>query len=107
MFKPLDKDAREASNREARNFVIGYVGRKMGLKPRKTSNEWSWISLKGKGRLFEPSDELIAICESCDKVFDNFHGDGLRICKNPFNKLWKEILKGNPTYPVKVVNLYC
>ena len=53
----------------------------------------SWICRKMKHSLFVPNDELISICEACDKVFDNFHEDGLRVCDHPYDKLWKSVLK--------------
>ena len=54
-----------------------------------------------------PTEELKNICEISDRIFDFFHGDGLRFCKNPFSDLCKEILDENPTLSVKVVSLYC
>ena len=78
VFQDIPDNVKEMSNFEARNYVIGFIGKKLGLRPRSSQKSESWISLKGKGRLFEPSDELINICEICDRKFDEFHKDGLK-----------------------------
>ena len=98
---------RECSNIEAKNYVIGFVGRKLGFKLKQNSSEPSWVSLKGKGRLFEPRQDLKNVCETSDRMFNIFHGNGLRKCKYPFDSLCKQIMKENPSFPVKVVKLYC
>ena len=40
-------------------------------------------------------------------MFNIYHGNGLRKCKYPFDNLCKQIMKENPSVPVKVVKLYC
>ena len=97
----------ESSNSETRNYVIGFVARKLGVKQKQNSSETAWVSLKGKGRLLEPREDLKSVCEISDKMFDSFHGNGLRMCKDPFFSLCKQIMKENPSFPVKVVRLYC
>ena len=107
VFQDISDNVKEMSNFEARNYVIGFIGKKLGLRPRSSQKSESWISLKGKGRLFEPSDELINICEICDRKFDEFHKDGLKKCNKPFNVLFQEIISNFPSFPPKVVKLYC
>ena len=63
--------------------------------------------LKSMGKLFVPTTDLQSMCEACDKLFDNFQGNGLRICDHPFDQLWKAVLKEYPSFPMKIVNLYC
>ena len=95
------------SNYQARNYVIGYIGKKLGLQPRKGAVPNSWIALKGKGKLFEPNDFLIEMCEKIDDKFDEFHGSGVRLCEAPFEQLFDLIMKEYPTFLPKVVKLYC
>ena len=46
------------ANYQAKNMVVGFVGKKHGLKPKKTLPAESLIALKGKGTLFEPTKEV-------------------------------------------------
>ena len=46
------------ANYKAKNMVVGFVGKKHGLKPKKTLPAESLIALKGKGTLFEPTKEV-------------------------------------------------
>ena len=94
------------SNRQARNYVIGFVEKKSGLKPRPTPVPDSWIGLRGKGKLFEPDDCLINMCEKVDKKFDEFHGSGVRVCEAPFKKLFDMVMQEYPTFNPHVVKLY-
>ena len=96
----------EMSNFQARNFVVGFVGNKLGLKPKTNPPADSWITLKGKGKLFEPSDDLRTICETIDTFFENFNGSGLRICQRPLERLVKSVHDEHPNFPLKVVHLY-
>ena len=104
IFKTNFNFDRHNSNFEARNYVIGYIGNKLGLKQKQNVNDKSWITLKGKGKLFEPTDELKGICETCDFMFDVYNGNGLRICQNPMRKVVQFIMRENPTFPPKVVH---
>ena len=103
----LDLSTRqEMSTFQARNFVVGFVGNKLGLKPRTNPPADSWITLKGKGKLFEPTDELHTICETIDTFFEKFNGSGLRICQRPLEQLVKSVHDEHPHFPLKVVHLY-
>ena len=62
----------DMSTFQARNFVVGFVGNKLGLKPKINPPADSWVTLKGKGKLFEPSDDLPTICETIDTYFEKF-----------------------------------
>ena len=97
---------RELSDNEAKNYVIGFVGKKLGLKGKMPTSE-TWIGLKGQGKLLEPSDELINICDKCDIMFDKFHGAGFRDCSDPQKALVKFILDEYPTFPIRIVQLFC
>ena len=74
------EDLSQYSNYQARNYVIGFVGKKLGLKPNPSPVSDSWIRLRGKGKLFEPDDCLTNMCEQVDKKFDEFHSSGVRVC---------------------------
>jgi hypothetical protein len=67
----------------------------------------SWIHIKGEGKLIEPSAELKEIIAKCDSLFDAFHGRQMRIGKNPLEKLNTLILKEHPSFPQKIVSLFC
>jgi hypothetical protein len=92
---------------EPRNYVAGYICKKLNLLPNDTENLSSWISVKGEGKLVEPTPDLISMIATCDGLFDNFHGKGIRVGKNPLEKLTAFILKQNPDFPPKIVNLFC
>ena len=57
---------RKICNYQARHYVIVYVGKKLGVQSNTSSIPNSWIIKKGRGELFEPSDDLVNICEVCD-----------------------------------------
>ena len=107
IFKDVPDNVTHISNFEARKYVAGFVARKLGLRPRNKQSTYSWISFKGKGKLYEPSNDLINICDICDIKFDIFHKDGLNKCKKPFELLFSEIMTENPGFPANVVKLYC
>ena len=101
------KVLREMSTYHAKNMVVGFVGRKVGMKPKKNPPADSWITLKGKGKLFEPTDNLKNICEQIDIVFENFNGSGLLMCSNPLERVINLVKMEYPTFPISVVKLYC
>ena len=101
----LDIDLK--SSDEPRNYVAGYICRKLCLAPNKEEKINSWISVKGEGKLVEPNSELIELIARCDSLFDKFHGKGLTIGKNPLGKLETLILKVHPHFPPSVVRLFC
>ena len=92
---------------EALKYVVGYIGRKLGYRQSSTPNPSSWVSIKGKGYMFEPSRDLINICKGCNVIFNQFHGMELNFCVNPLKKVEELILDKNPTYPPRVVKLFC
>jgi hypothetical protein len=67
----------------------------------------SWIYAKGEGRLTEPSSELKEMVAKCDILFDAYHGNSLRVGKNPLAKLNSMILTEYPSFPPKIVELFC
>ena len=83
----------ELENNEPRNYVAGCIGYKLKLDKQTKKKSNSWISIKGEGKLFEPSDKLIDVCKRCDILFDKFHGKGIRICKDPSEKFSLSYLK--------------
>ena len=101
IFKDVPDNVTQISDFEARKYVAGFVARKLGLRSRNKQSTDSWISFKGKGKLYEPSDDLMKICDICDIKFDIFHKDGLNKCKKPFELLFSEIMAA------KFVKLYC
>ena len=86
---------------QARNFVVGFVDKKLGLKPRTNPP-----ADKGKGKLFEPNEDLQHICETVDKCFNKFNGSGLSLCQRPLERLIKTVHDQHPHFPLKVVFLY-
>ena len=97
----------ELNSNEPRNYVAGYICNKLNLVQRNKTEENSWISIKGEGRLKVPSSELLEIIGKCDDIFDDFHGKGIRVGKNPLEKLNALILKKHPNFPPKIVILFC
>ena len=95
------------SNIQARNYVIGFVGKKLNLQPKKNPVPGSWINLKGKGKLFEPSDDLVEICEVCESRFEELHGSGVSLTNNPLGGIIKSILEEFPSFPKAIVTLFC
>ena len=55
----------------------------------------------------EPSSDLIEMCARCDQLFEEFHGNGIRSCYNPLEKIQSSISKSNPTFPPRIVELFC
>ena len=78
---------------EARNYVAGYIGHKLKIDERSQLKSNSWISIKGEGRLFEPSNKLIDVTEKCDTLFNKFHGSGIRMCRDPLGRIETLILE--------------
>ena len=87
--------------------MIGFIAKKLGLKGKETPDPSTWIGRKGKGKLVEPTDDLIDICEQCELMFDHFHGEGLRGCKKTLNTLVTSIVKKYPFFPIRIVKLFC
>ena len=87
--------------------MIGFVGKKLGLQPKSNPNPDSWIKKKGKGRLFEPSDDLVEICEVCENRFEEVNGSGVSLCDNPLGSIIQSIMSEFPSFPKHVVSLYC
>ena len=65
------------------------------------------MSVKGEGRLVEPNRDFVEICGKCDVIFDNFHGRGVRNCQDPLGKVKALILAKHPSFPPKIVDLFC
>ena len=62
-----NEESRKASNIQARNYVVGFIGKKLGLKQRRNPAPSTWITLKGDGKLFHPSESLVEMCEVCEQ----------------------------------------
>jgi hypothetical protein len=97
----------EVESNEPRNYVAGYICKKLNLLPSDTENLSSWVSVKGEGKLVEPSPNLISMVAKCDDLFDVFHGKGIKVGKNPLEKVSSFILAEHPDFPPKIVNLFC
>ena len=93
------------SPNEGRNYVAGYICKKLMLQPKTEPDSNSWISIKGEGRLLEPSSDLVKLCEECDKIFDVFNGIGIRMCHDPLGKVISFILSKKPSSPL--ILLHC
>ena len=93
----------ECDNNEPRNYVAEYIGHKLKLDKQTWKKSNSWISVKGEGKLFEPSDKLIDVCKKCDILFDKFHGKGIRICKDPIEKVQSLIIENHPNLPPHII----
>ena len=78
----INEGSKKASNIQARNYVVGFIGKKLGSKPRRNPAPSTWITLKGDGKLFHPSESLVEIPEVCEHKFEEFHGNGLNSCVN-------------------------
>ena len=53
---------------EPSDYVAGFICKKLKLEPNKRDNLDSWISLKGGGKLLEPSDELREVSSINNKL---------------------------------------
>ena len=91
---------------EARNYVAGYICKKFNIQGSSGKSSDSWISMKGDGKLVEPSKEIVDICAKCDDIFNTFHGQRINACFNPLGKLQCIILKKYPTFPPHIVKKY-
>ena len=92
---------------EPRDYVAGYICKKLNLPGAKVKDTNSWIHKKGEGRLIQPSNDMEDLCKVSGIVFDDVHGSGLRLCKNPIKRVVDLILKYNPTFQPQAVNLFC
>ena len=92
---------------EGRNYVAGYITKKLNLPTAKTFNKSNWIHFKGAGKLKQPTQETVEICATCDLIFNEFNRSSLRICQNPLGKVKDLILRRHPTYPPRIVDLFC
>jgi hypothetical protein len=75
--------------------------KKLNLSPSDTENLSSWVS---EGKLLEPSPNLISMVAKCDDLLDVFHGKGIKVGKNPLEKVTTFILADHPDFPPKIVN---
>ena len=107
VVQDIPDELEEEEEDDAFNFVVGFVGRKLGYQPSEIEKPDSWISLKGQGNFFEPCSDLINICKISNKYFNAFHGSELKFGLNPVKKLEDLIFKKNPTFPPRVVKLFC
>ena len=63
--------------------------------------------MKGKGKLFEPSNDLVDICEVCENRFEEMHGSGVSLGDNPLGEIIRSIMSEFPSFPKPVVTLFC
>ena len=54
---------------EGRNYIAGYICKKLNLQPLNNDSSNSWISVKGEGRLIEPNRDVVEVCAKCDINF--------------------------------------
>ena len=92
---------------EPREYIAGYICKKLNLPGEQVTDENSWIHKKGDGRLVHPSMDMDHLCKVSSSVFDDVHGSGLILCKNPINRVSDLILNNNPSFNPKAVNLFC
>ena len=70
----FDKTERES---DVLKYIAGAMCRKFNLKAKETQTPDSWISIKGQGRLIEPSDDVFEAVKQFDDIFNSFHGKEL------------------------------
>ena len=54
----------DIDSNEARNYVAGYIGKKLNLETNSPKKINSRLSVKGGGKLFDPSDKLSELCKN-------------------------------------------
>ena len=92
---------------EPRDYVAGYISKKLHLHHSTDIDKDSWIFVKGEGRLIQPTKDLCDIVEQCDIIFDEFHGKGIKCCSDPLSKLNALISSKHPSFPSPIVSLFC
>lgn len=92
---------------EGRNYVAGYITKKLNLPTAETFDQSNWIHIKGGGKLKQPTTETVEICAKCDSIFNEFNKSSLRLCYNPLGKVTNLILRRHPTFPPRIVKLFC
>ena len=97
----------DSTHDEVRDYVAGFITRKLHIQPSNSVKKESWIQVKGGGNFVEPSQEMCNLIKECDVIFDMFHGDdGLKFCHDPIGKVTTLILKCHPTFPLPIVKLF-
>lgn len=91
---------------EARNYIAGYICKKLHLPQKDSTRTSSWVSVKGS-QLMEPNSELIEIVAKCDETFNLWKEKVLKAGNDPLGKLKSLILKEHPNFPHDVVVLFC
>ena len=92
---------------DALKYIGGAMCKKFNLETKDNTNPNSWISMRGEGKFLEPSDEVFEVIQQFDKIFDTFHGKGLRECIGPLDKTKKLLLKELPSFNPKAIMYFC
>ena len=89
----------EENSQKVKRYVGGYICKKLKIKATK-DNQSEWIALKGKGRLLEPSEEVMDAVNKSDEVFSQYNGQklSLRQDSDPLGRVQRLILKKNIHY---------
>ena len=56
----------EEEDEESFDYVVGFVGHKLGYEPVEEEKPGSWISVVGEGKLHQPRQNLIEMCRNCN-----------------------------------------
>ena len=65
------------------------------------------IHFKGEGKLKQPTRATLDIIEKCDTIVNQFNKSSLRLCHDPLGKVVNIIINKHPTFPIKIVKLFC
>ena len=100
----FDKTDRES---EILRYIAGAMCHKFKLETKVSTQQSSWISLKGLGKLKEPSDELFETVKQFDELFDLFQGVRLRRGFDPIGKCKLFIQSKFPDFNSKAILYFC
>ena len=97
----------EVEDEESFDYVVGFVGHKLGYEPSTEEKPDSWIAAVGGKKLHHPNEDLKDMCRKCNVKFNEFHGNSLKNCKDPLLKLENLIKSSFPGIPRNVSRLFC
>ena len=63
----------QCETNEGRNYVAGYITKKLNLPTAESFDKSNWIHFKGEGRLKQPTKETVEICAKFDILFNEFN----------------------------------
>ena len=66
----------------------------------------AWMSLKSRGGLYMPSDQLQQFLMLSETIFQKYHGPTLSLEKNPISRMTSILVMRFPDYPEEIIALY-